>query len=89
MLLRKQDELRELEEDLKYSDDEHDNEEKKQRLISRDVDDAKGGERIQLLEKIEAKFNEYGMCFLNFCAVINLLNFNSNTPMPRTAASGS
>lgn len=66
ILLRKQDQLRELEEDLRRRDEFHshglDSEglPKSQRLCSRAIDERKNDERIQLLDKIETKFNEYG-----------------------------
>jgi hypothetical protein len=61
LLLYKQDELRSLEEELDCLD-KGDNDSAKTRryLKSRDLDTKRGGERIELLGKIETKFKEYG-----------------------------
>jgi hypothetical protein len=61
LLLYKQDELRSLEEELDCLDKEDDdNIMMKRYLKSRDLDAKRGGERIELLQKIETKFKEYG-----------------------------
>ena len=57
LLLNKQDQLRELEEQLDAIDQSDDSE----YLTSRDMDDADERPRTRLLRNIETKFKEYGM----------------------------
>lgn len=61
ILLRKQDELRALEERLDRLDQKDNEDEKTRRFLkSRDLDDKRNGPRKVLLETIETKFKEYG-----------------------------
>ena len=59
VLLYKQDGLRELENELDLLD-KADEEDRPDMLLSREKDDADDAYRMDLMRKIEEKFNEYG-----------------------------